>query len=161
MAFSSVTSALQTGVVGQLSNRDDNDLVQIAKPLVDATALIPGRLCYKDVTNDGVKIIPDPVVQGLIAGVVVDDGSLPIDVASYATGKVVPVLRRGRMWVLTYEAVKFGDPVFVTDLVNLNPLGSFGMSDSDAGTTTEITNFGFAWSGASASGKAELIVNLP
>lgn len=161
MAFSSVSSTLQIGVIGQLSNRDDNNLVQLSKPLVDATALTPGRLIYKDLTNDGVKIIPNPIVQGLIAGVCVDDGSLPLDVTTYVTGKVVPFLRRGRMWVLTYEAVKYGDPVYCTQLVNVNPLGSFGMSDSDAGTAQNITSFGFAWTGANTSGKAELELNLP
>jgi len=161
MAFSSVSSALQIGVIGQLSNRDDNDLVQFAKPLIDATPLIPGRLCYIDNTNDGVKIIADPVVQHLIAGIVVDDGSLPIDVTSYVTGKVVPVLRRGRIWVKTFEAVKFGDPVFVSDVDSGGePLGTFGMQNT-GGDTTDLTNWGFQWSGANASGMAELIVNLP
>lgn len=60
-------------------------------------------------------------------------------VADYVDGEMVPVLRKGQLWVYTEEAVSDGDPVFVRISAGAggSALGAF-RNDADGGSCVQV-----------------------
>lgn len=161
MAITSIPSAIGAQVPGQLAYRDDDFLRTYSGILADANAVTPGYGLIPDTTNNSVKL-PTAGAGALFCGVAIDDGTLPIDVATYAQGKVVPYVdgTRGVM-VKTSQAVTLGDPVYLCDTAGgTGAIGTFRM-DADGGKATLVPGTGVKWQGTFASGQAILTINLP
>lgn len=164
MAFSSTSTVLQTGIVGQLAYAPDNNLFVESFALIDATDIPPGRGVVYDGANSTALVNAVALPAGSVAnfvGIAYDDGNLPVEEAAYdaATYNRVPVVEKGAVWVLTSEAVDPTDAVYLqhTDGGAGKPVGSF-RTDNDGGNAGAITG---RWAGVYTSGKAALIVNLP
>ena len=164
MAFSSTSSVLQTGIVGQLAYSVDNNLVVESFALISATDIPPGRGVVYDAGNSSATVNACALPAGAVTnylGVAYDDGNLPVEEAGYdaATYNRVPVITRGAVWVLTSEAVDPTDSVFLqhTDGGPGKPVGSF-RTDNDGGNAGQI---GGRWAGVYTSGEAALILNQP
>lgn len=164
MAFSSTSTVLQTGIVGQLAYSVDNNLVVESFALIDTVDVPPGRGVTFDAANSSatVNACHLPAAGGeKFLGVAYDDGNLPVEEAGYdaATYNRVPVLYRGAAWVLTSEAVDPTDAVYFQHTTNgLKLVGSF-RTDNDGGNAELIA--GARYAGTYTSGKAALILNQP
>jgi hypothetical protein len=80
---------------------------------------------------------------------------------AYAIKATVPVLKKGRIWVVVEEAVDAGKPVYVRHTAN-GPLVKLGACRSDADTANAAVAPGcFFASTATAAGLAQVDVNLP
>lgn len=159
-AFSSVTSRLAAGTVGQLAYGADGDKYVRSYVLVDATDVPPGYGVSYDATNDSVKLF---AALGTLMGVAFDDGSLPIETAVYdnAGWPNVPVLRKGQVWVALSQDVVPTDDVYCQAVAGVGkPQGSF-RKDNDGGNAVKVVGAQFATAGTAASGKVVLEVNLP
>lgn len=155
--FTSVTSALTVGQIGQLAHEHIHARSYV---LQDATAVPPGRAVVYDAANDS-AMLPSGAGQKFL-GIVFDDKSLAIESAAYDAAGLpnMPVAESGVVWVLTSEAVTPGDAVyFQHDGTGAGAAGSF-RTDNNGGKATEIA-YGCKWFGSYASGKAALQVNLP
>ena len=160
MSFATVNASPGPQLPGQLAYRDDDNLFTTSHANTDTAAIAPGLGVIKDGTNGGVKL-PTTGTGGACAGVVFDDGTLAIETAAYVAGATMPVLKRGQVMVKTFEAVKFGDAVTLTDTTGgTGAFGTFGKT-TDGGKATAITT-GFAWGqGSFDVGSAILEINLP
>ena len=155
--FTSVSSTLTVGTIGQLAYGADSDMLARSYVADNTNGTIkPGYGVVYSATGAALA------VAGTFLGASFDDGSLPIESTGFpATGAPnVPVLKRGVLWVATSEAVDPTDAVYVqiTDNGGLKVLGSF-RTDDDGGKAQLVT--GASWYGVYSSGKAALQLNLP
>lgn len=164
MAFSSTSTVLQTGIVGQLAYSLDANMLTESFALIDATDIPPGRGVIYDQANSSASVnaikLPAGAVTGFI-GIAYDDANLPLDVTAYSanTYNRVPVLEKGAAWVLTSEAVTATSDVYLCHTAGgAGAVGSF-RTDNDGGKAAQITNA--RWAGTYSSGKAALIINKP
>lgn len=164
MPFTSVTSTLTVGRVGQAAYSVDDNLLVEGFALIDATDIPPGRGVVYDQANSSATVNACKLPAGSIAGflgVAIDDNSLPIDQAGYTAAGVnrVPVLQRGKWWVTTSEAVTATSDVYMTHTAGgAGAVGTF-RTDNDGGKAAQITNARF--DGTYGSGKAALQLNNP
>jgi len=158
-AFTSVTSRLTAGTIGQLAYGNDANKYVRSYVLVDTADVAPGYGVGYDATNDSAKLY-----DGNFLGVAFDDGSLAIEQSSYndAVNPNMPVLRKGVMWVYCTQDVTPADPVYVQKTAGVGkPKGSF-RKDNDGGNADLIANV--QWAGSFTvlgTNKAALEVNLP
>lgn len=158
-AFSSVTSRLAAGTIGQLAYGADGNKYVRSYVLVDATDVAPGYGVGYDATNDSAKLY-----DGNFLGVAFDDGSLAIESLVYdnAGNPNMPVLRKGVVWVYCTQDVTPADPVYVQKTAGVGkPKGSF-RKDNDGGNADLLANV--TWAAAftvAGTNKAALEVNLP
>jgi hypothetical protein len=158
-AFTSVTSRLTAGTIGQLAYGNDANKYVRSYVLVDTTDVAPGYGVGYDATNDSAKLY-----DGNFLGVAFDDGSLAIEQTAYndAANPNMPVLRKGVMWVYCTQDVTPADPVYVQKTAGVGkPKGSF-RKDNDGGNADLIANV--QWAGSFTvlgTNKAALEVNLP
>ena len=162
MAFTSVGFE-QVGIVGQLGYQYDNDKVAFSCVNLSGTAIPPGRGVLIDTANSAVGVNAVKLPAGNVTnfkGICYDDATLPIEEAGFPNDSVLPVLTRGRVWVLTSEAVAEEDPVYLQHTANggSKPVGSF-RTDNDGGDAGAVSNC--KWAGSYSSGKALLIINQP
>lgn len=154
--FTSVTSSLVTGTIGQLGAEPVRVRSYV---LEDAAVIPPGRAVIYDATNNSCEL---PAAGGLFLGVAFDDGTLPIETTGYeaAVNPNVPVLKEGCVWVPTTQAVLPTDAVYYQhDATGAGAAGTFRV-DNNGGKATVVPT-GFArWAGVYASGKALLDLNL-
>ena len=158
-AFTSVSSRLTAGTIGQLAYGNDANKYVRSYVLVDTTDVTPGYGVGYDATNDSAKLY-----DGNFLGVAFDDGSLAIEQTAYndAANPNMPVLRKGVMWVYCTQDVTPADPVYVQKTAGVGkPKGSF-RKDNDGGNADLIANV--QWAGSFTvlgTNKAALEVNLP
>jgi hypothetical protein len=135
----SYSGAMPIGKVGGISHEMNHDIVTRIAPA--ASEMPFGRFCVVNAAaasqGDGTAVCKLPDAAGDITtagnktgGVVVASqahGSEDITEPAYAAKELVPVMRRGRIWVYTEDSVAIGSPVYVRHAANagLNKLGSF------------------------------------
>jgi hypothetical protein len=160
-AFTSVSSTLTVGLIGQLGYGNDADLLVRSYTLIDATDVAPGRGVVVDTAGPNSAKLP--AGSGTFAGVVFNDGNLPIESAEYsATGvPFLPTLRRGQVWVPITQNVDQTSPVYLQHTLNAGREPGTFRADADGGNAQLLANAQFASSYTAASGKALLTVNLP
>ncbi len=161
-AFSSVTSLLTVGQIGQLAYGNEADLLVRSYTLIDATDVPPGYGVVVDTAGANSAKLPNGA--GTFAGVVFNDGNLPIESAAYSASGVpfLPTLRRGQVWVPITENVDQTSPVYFQHTTNgLVKLAGTFRASADGGNAQLLTNAQFASSYTAASGKALLTINLP
>lgn len=164
MAFSSTSTVLQIGIVGQLAYSADNNMVVESMALIDTVDIPPGRGVTFDAANSSATVNACHLPAGAgekFLGLAYDDGNLPIEEAGYdaATYNRVPVLMRGVGWALTSEAVDPTDAVYFQHTTNgLKLVGSF-RTDNDGGNAELLT--GCRYAGTYSSGKAAIYFNQP
>jgi hypothetical protein len=159
MAFqTSVTVNPAVAIEGQMADSGDTDV--ISRLAVIST--VPGRLvAFKTGDADNQARHPDATgqVTAQALGIPVYDGMHPTN--PYAIGDMVPVLKRGRIWVLPEEAVTPASPVFVrfADGTVVSHNGGFRTS-ADTATAVALPTCRFLTSGGPAT-LCVLEVNLP
>jgi hypothetical protein len=162
-AFTSVTSTLTVGQIGQLGYGNGSDLLVRSYLLIDATDVKPGYGVVVDTTGANSAKLPAGA-GGTFAGVVFNDGNLPIESSAYSASGVpnMPTLRRGQVWVPITQDVDQTSPVYLQNTANglVKVPGTF-RADADAGNAQLLTGAQFASAYTAASGKALLTVNLP
>lgn len=127
-----------------------------------ATVAIPaGRFCVR--AADGTCKLP--TVTGDVTGAGVGLGVSMYDAVAAPGGYVqydmVPIVHKGRVYVVVEEAVTEGDPVFVRFAAGAggSNLGAFRKS-ADTATASQVPNAVYR-SSASASGLAVVELNSP
>jgi hypothetical protein len=163
-AFSSVTSTLTVGQIGQLGYGNSADLLVRSYILIDATDVKPGYGVVVDTAGANSAKLPNGA--GTFAGVVFNDGNLPIESSAYssAAGGVpnMPTLRRGQVWVPISEDVDQTSAVYLQHTTNgLVKLAGTFRATADGVNTQLLANAQFASAYTAASGKALLTINLP
>lgn len=157
--FTSVTSLLSAGTIGQLGYGHDADLLARSYVLQDATDVKPGYGVGYDATNDSAKLY-----DGNFLGVAFDDGSLPIENTAYSASgwPNMPVLRRGMVWVPISQDVDPTSTVYVqkTAGAGAKTKGSF-RADNDGGNADSVSGAKFCGVFTAVGGKALLEINLP
>lgn len=115
-------------------------------------------------TDDGSAKLPDGAGV-VISGVAIRDISIPAGAASadnsFPSGEAVPVMRKGRIWVVTEVAVQPGDAVYARYTANggNTQLGAFRNDDD---TAKAIVIAQARWiSTTGGAGIALLEINLP
>jgi hypothetical protein len=161
MAFTSVTSDLTVGQVGQLGAPIE-PFGQVQSYEIAAAAIPPG---YGVVLDGDTVALPSAGSGEIFAGVLYTDGSLPIESAAYGTTSGVvnaPCAVHGvRVWVATSEAVTAEDPVYLQFTTGTGAVGTFRTDDDTSGSARAVIVHGCAWDHSAASGKALLRLNLP
>ena len=161
-AFSSVTSTLTVGQIGQLGYGNSADLLVRSYILINATDVAPGYGVVVDTAGANSAKLPNGA--GTFAGVVFNDGNLPIESASYSATGVpnMPTLRRGQVWVPITQDVDQTSAVYLQHTANglVKVPGTF-RADADGGNAQLLAGAQFASAYTAASGKALLTVNLP
>lgn len=161
-AFTSVTSTLTVGQIGQLGYGNDADLLVRSYILIDATDVAPGYGVVVDTAGANSAKLPNGA--GTFAGVVFNDGNLPIESAAYSASGVpnMPTLRRGQVWVPITQNVDQTSAVYFQHTTNgLVKLAGTFRADADGGNAQLLANAQFASAYTAASGKALLTINLP
>lgn len=161
-AFTSVTSTLTVGQIGQLGYGNDADLLVRSYILIDATDVKPGYGVVVDTAGANSAKLPNGA--GTFAGVVFNDGNLPIESVAYSASGVpfMPTLRRGQVWVPITEDVDQTSAVYFQHTTNgLVKLAGTFRASADGGNTQQLANAQFAAAYTAASGKALLTINLP
>ena len=157
--FTSVSSLLSAGTIGQLGYGHDADLLARSYILKDATDVKPGYGVGYDSLNDSAKLY-----DGNFLGVAFDDGSLAIESTAFSsTGwPNMPVLRRGMVWVPISSDVDPSSTVYVqkTAGAGAKTKGSF-RADNDGGNADSVSGAKFCGVFTAVGGKALLEINLP
>ena len=162
-AFTSVTSTLTVGQIGQLGYGNDADLLVRSYILIDGTNVAPGYGVIVDTAGANSAKIPS-APAGTFAGVVFNDGNLPIENSAYSATGVpnMPTLRRGQVWVPITQDVDQTSPVYLQNTANgLVKLPGTFRADNDGGNAQLLAGAQFASAYTAASGKALLTINLP
>lgn len=161
--FTSVTSLLSAGTIGQLGYGHDADLLARSYVLQDASDVKPGYGVSYDVTNDSAKLYTTSATPTFL-GVAFDDGSLPIENTAYSASgwPNMPVLRRGMVWVPISSDVDPTSTVYCqsTAGAGAKTKGSF-RADNDGGNADSVSGAKFCGVFTAVGGKALLEINLP
>ena len=156
--FTSVSSTLTAGTIGQLAYGADADLLARSYVADNTNGTIkPG---YGVVYTATGAALPSGAGDTFL-GASFEDGSLPIESTGFpATGAPnVPVLKRGVVWVATSEAVDPTKAVYCQHTAGVGkPVGSF-RTDNDGGNAFLVN--GAKFYDVYGSGKAALQINLP
>ena len=156
--FTSVSSLLSAGTIGQLGYGHDADLLARSYILKDATDVKPGYGVGYDAGNDSAKLY-----GGNFLGVAFDDGSLAIESTAYsATGwPNMPVLRRGMVWVPITTDVDPSSTVYCQNTAGVGKAKGTFRADNDGCNADSVSGAKFCGVFTAASGKALLEINLP
>lgn len=163
------TSVLQTAVAAIEGMLADNAGISVISRAA-ANAAIPQGRAVVFVAGDTDAQVRIPATTGQVSGPNLMGVSFFEDTAPanpYAVGDQVPVLRKGKVWVLVEEAVTPASSVFVrhaagTGGTAAKPLGGFRAS-ADSNTSATLVSIDVAryLTSASADGLALLAINLP
>lgn len=167
------------GLLADLGTAESGDILSYTSE--EATAGIPFGICVAQGTaDDGAKLVA--TTADVLIGIAVYgnhfattvDGSpelIPADGITYADPAIMPevtfgVMRRGRIWVRTEEAVAPGDPVRVRGVVTSNDTGylaanaeqkgAFRKTADDTTDTTDISAFA-RWCSTAGAGELALL----
>lgn len=157
--FTTVTASLTEGQIGQLAAPIEpyGEVQSYAL----ASDVAPG---YGVVLSGDTVVLPSDA-SGIFAGVVYNDGTLPIESAAFGptSGYVnAPTARHGvRVWVATSAAVATTDPVYLQFATGTGAVGTFRNDADTSGSARAVLVHGCQWDHSAASGKAVLRINLP
>lgn len=159
--FTSVSENLAPGVAGQAAAPFEPSVsVRSYTIPSDGDTLLPGYGVV--LAGDSVALPTDGT--GTFAGVVYNDGSLPIDFAGFGPAPdsrpEVPVGQHAiRMWVVTTEATTPESPVYLQHTLHSgNAVGTFRAS-SDSSNAFQV--HGCRWDLSLDAGLGCLLLNLP
>lgn len=164
MAITSYGNKPAESFPGMLAGLGPRDLVT---GLNKVTAIPFGTGAVQATTGDRDIVVPaasTDVFVGVAVHQHVEQGYGTVN-ATHAVNSAVPLLRRGRIWVMAEQAVAPTDPVFVRYTANgtiggvVTAAGQF-RKDADTSRALAVPNARWVTS-AAAGGLAVLEVNLP
>lgn len=134
------------GLEGQLV--DASPYNEIVTGVAEA-AIIFGRFVFRSAAgaaDDRPPMVDTPALTGdvtgpLLIGVAMSDPTKEAG-AGWAIGDVVRIMRRGRIWMVTEDAVIYGAPVFVRFTAGGSGIGSV-RSDIDGGDAVALPGASF------------------
>ena len=163
--FTSVTTNLQVGAIGQLAYGADSNFLTRSYVLQDSTPVPVGRGVVYDASNESAKL-PSATGQRFL-GVAYDDKTLPIESPAYdlpsAGGQPnMPVLKRGLVWVPITEDVDPTADVYLQHTSHSGHLPGTFRASSDSSNADQIPGTVAQWAGVylATDGRALLSINL-
>ncbi|BBO74407.1 hypothetical protein DSCW_18240 [Desulfosarcina widdelii] len=153
-----VRSSMAVGLAGQIADIGPSDIITYTNEHGDT---VPFGVFVTKGSGEGLAVLPDATgeVTGLVGlGVVVRSHTQPQD-EGYADGDVMPVIKKGRVWVPVEDEVTAESAAFVRFVAGAGEqLGAF-RSDADGTDAVALPNAKFV-TDAAAGELALLDLNL-